>query len=502
MLLRLLRQVIRSRLVIIDKKIEMGNEKNRGKKSNSSKKKPEKKKKNNIFTEEVVKESLQDVDVDEIPTNNEIKLTDADKENTEVVEDCNEGACKDGKAGLGWTIGIALAASLGLAISVYLTIHHYQIMSGLPDYQSFCSISEYIDCDMVNTSSYSEFRGLPVALFGAGIYACVVCLIILSIFAGGTTLKRYISAISILGLVSFCGSIYFAIVSTFILHAICILCVGTYLINLFIFLGGTAAIRNVDNGRFNPVRSVVAMFRASRSGEGVAIGNALGVFAIIMVVIQGFLSAIYLDAKYLGFTESDIASFKEKYMAIKPQKIDLADSPYWGTDDPDLTIVIFEDFLCHFCKRSHVTAFPIFKEYKNRIKIVFKHLPYDKACNRSLQKTIHPGACRSAVAAACASIQGEFARFQEYFFSNQDVIKPDMDIAKVASEIGGVDMDEFKSCLDQGKGEWVIQKDFNEAMKLTVRRTPAYFFNGRKWEGALKPIFIKRILEWELKLKE
>ena len=480
----------------------MGNEKNRGKKSNSSKKRPEKKKENSTFAEETVKESPRDVEVSDIPANNDVKFADTDKENTGTLEvnKCVNG--KGDKAGLGWTISIALTAALGLAMSIYLTIHHYQIMSGLPDYQSFCSISEYIDCDMVNTSTYSEFRGLPVALFGAGIYACVVCLIILSIFASGTTLRRYISAITILGFVSFCGSVYFAIVSTFILHAICILCVGTYLINLFIFLGGTAAMRKFNNGCFNPVRSVVAMFRAGRSGEGVAIGNALGVFAIIMVVIQGFLSAIYLDAKYLGFTESDIASFKEKYMAIKPQKIDLADSPYWGTDKPDLTIVVFEDFLCHFCKRSHVTAFPIFKEFKSRIKIVFKHLPYDKACNRGLQKTIHPGACNSAVAAACASLQGEFARFQEHFFSNQEVITPDMDIVKVASEIGGVDMDKFKSCLDQGKGEWIIQRDFNEAMKLTVRRTPAYFFNGRKWEGALKPIFIKRILEWELKLKE
>ncbi len=476
----------------------MGNEKNRGKKSNNSRGKVEKPKKNKAFTEEVVKESAQDIDANGMAVNNEIKLAHRDKENAEAVEVCKEKTCKEGGVGAGWTISIALSAALGLAMSIYLTIHHYQIMSGLPDYQSFCSISEYIDCDMVNTSSYSEFRGLPVALFGAGIYACVVCLIILSIFARGTTLKRYISAITILGFASFCGSIYFAIVSTFILHAICILCVGTYLINLFFFLGGTAAIRKLDKGSFNPVRSVTSMFMAGRSGEGLAMGNALGIFAIIMVVIQGFLSVLYLDAKYLGFSDSDIASFKEKYMAIKPQEIDLSDSPYWGTDNPDLTIVVFEDFLCHFCKRAHVTAFPIFKEYKNRIKIVFKHLPYDKECNSALQKTIHPGACKSAVAAACASIQGEFARFQEYFFSHQDVIKPDMDIAKVASEIGGVDMDKFELCLDQGKGEWVIRRDFNEAMKLTVRRTPAYFFNGRKWEGALKPIFIKKILEWEL----
>ncbi|MGR3319507.1 MAG: thioredoxin domain-containing protein [Candidatus Anammoxibacter sp.] len=340
-------------------------------------------------------------------------------------------------------------------------------------------------------------------MFGGGIYACVVCLIILSIFAKGMVLRRYISAITIIGLVSFCFSIYLAVVSVFILHAICILCVGTYFINLFIFIGGAFASCRVSKGDFGPVKKVIMPFgRTAEPAEATALGNALGIFVIIMVVIQGFFAAIYLDTKYLGFTEEDIASFKEKYMAIKPQTIDLADSPYWGTNDPDLTIVVFEDFLCSFCKRSHVTAFPIFKEYKSRIKVVFKYLPYDKECNPSLKKGIHPGACRSSIAAACASLQGEFARFQEYFFKHQEVIKPDMDIIKVASDIGGIDEEEFKSCIEQGKGEWAVRRDFAEAMKLKVRRTPAYFFNGRKWEGALKPIFIKRILEWELKEKE
>ena len=406
-----------------------------------------------------------------------------------------------GKVSIGWIVSIAITASLGLAISIYLTIHHYHIMSGLPEFQSFCSVSEYIDCDMVNTSTYSEFKGLPVALFGGGIYACIVCLIILSIFARGTILKRYISTITILGLISFCFSIYFAVVSTFILHAICILCVVTYVINLFIFIGGAIAACKIDKKLFGTLKTIVMPFTAEKK-EITAIGNTLGVFVIIMVLIQGFFAALYLDAKYLGFTEKDIASFKEKYMAIKKTEIDLADSPYWGSDNPDLTIVVFEDFLCNFCRRSHVSAFPIFKEFKDRIKVVFKALPYDKDCHPTLQKTLHPGACKSSIAAACASLQGEFTRFQEYFFNHQNVINPKMDILKVAKNIGGIDIDTFKSCLDQGKGDWLVRRDFKEAMKLGVRRTPAYFFNGRKWEGALKPIFIKRILEWELKLKE
>lgn len=406
---------------------------------------------------------------------------------------------------LRWIISIIATVAIGLAISVYLTLHHYRMMSGLPEYQSFCAISEYIDCDMVNSSSYSEFNGLPIALFGAGVYASIIGLMSLSIFVRGIVIEQYMNLISLIGLASFGISIYLAYVSVFILHAICFLCVITYFINLFIFLGGRIAIFRASEWFYSPVKTFLRPFvlgSLNDAGEArvVRIGSMAGIMVIVMVVIQGFFASLYLDAKYLGFTEKDIDDFLKKYKEIVPVAVDIEGSPYWGSNKPDLTITVFEDFRCDFCRRAHVTAFPLFKEYKDMIKVVFKHLPYDKECNPTLEKTLHPGACRAAIAAACASLQGPegFSRFQEYFFANQNEIQPDMDIPAVASRIGGVDMGLFNNCLEKGRGEWLVRKDFNQAMELGVARTPAYFFNGRKWEGALKPIFIRKILEEEL----
>lgn len=427
--------------------------------------------------------------------------------NAPISESVSENNNPESTIRTGWCISLFLTAIFGLVITIYLTIHHYRLMSGLPDYQSFCSVSEVIDCDMVNSSSYSEFKGLPIALFGAGVYAAIISLLILSVFARGAALGRYMSVITLMGVASFGFSLYLAYVSSFILRAVCILCVITYFINLFMFLGSRFAVYGTK-WLSSPVKTFVAPFVCCCVSKGdvskirlpqSAIWNVAAIFAIVMIVLQGFFAAIYLDAKYLGFTEKDINDFMAKYKSVQVQEIDLTDSPYWGTANPDLTIVVFEDYLCDFCKRAHITTFPIFREFKDRIKIVFKHLPYDKDCNPSLQKTIHPGACQSSIAAACASLQGEFERFQEYFFSHQDVIKPEMDIIKLAEQIGGVDLKAFDQCLKQGRGEWLVRKDFKEAMRLEVSRTPAYFFNGRKWEGALKPIFIKRILDFELR---
>lgn len=57
----------------------------------------------------------------------------------------------------------AIVAVVGLVDSIYLTIHHYTA-EPVP-----CSIID--GCEMVLTSAYATFAGIPIALFGAVAYA-------------------------------------------------------------------------------------------------------------------------------------------------------------------------------------------------------------------------------------------------------------------------------------------------------------------------------------------
>ncbi|MFN0141100.1 MAG: vitamin K epoxide reductase family protein [Pyrinomonadaceae bacterium] len=57
----------------------------------------------------------------------------------------------------------AIVAVVGLVDSIYLTIHHYTA-EPVP-----CSIIE--GCEMVLTSAYATFAGIPIAVFGAMAYA-------------------------------------------------------------------------------------------------------------------------------------------------------------------------------------------------------------------------------------------------------------------------------------------------------------------------------------------
>jgi Predicted membrane protein len=75
---------------------------------------------------------------------------------------------------------LAVIVSLvGIADSVYLTVHHYTA-EPVP-----CSL--IAGCEQVLTSEYAEIGGIPLAAFGAAAYFLAFSLALLSVFGSRTT---------------------------------------------------------------------------------------------------------------------------------------------------------------------------------------------------------------------------------------------------------------------------------------------------------------------------
>ncbi len=68
----------------------------------------------------------------------------------------------------------AVVALLGIADSVYLTVHHYTA-TPVPCGAGF-------DCEMVLASAYAEVAGIPLAAFGAAAYFVAFSLALLTAF--------------------------------------------------------------------------------------------------------------------------------------------------------------------------------------------------------------------------------------------------------------------------------------------------------------------------------
>ncbi len=124
-------------------------------------------------------------------------------------------------------------AMLGLAL-VGLVDALYLSWLKLADREAACA--GIGDCDVVNSSPYAEFMGIPVAVLGAGVY-----LLILALLWAEPRLarpRRTQALYAVFGL-TFWGvaySAYLTYIEVAVLHAICPFCVVSAVVLLFLWV--------------------------------------------------------------------------------------------------------------------------------------------------------------------------------------------------------------------------------------------------------------------------
>ena len=135
-----------------------------------------------------------------------------------------------------WIIGTLFGvAGIGFADATYLTVNHFSTFS-LP-----CLVGS---CEVVLRSSYSEFLGIPVALFGAMYYLAVLAILFYYIDTKHPERKPLaFKTVLFLTPVGMVASLYFFAVQAFVLHAFCQFCLISaltstllFIIALFVFL--------------------------------------------------------------------------------------------------------------------------------------------------------------------------------------------------------------------------------------------------------------------------
>ncbi len=122
----------------------------------------------------------------------------------------------------------ALLALVGLLIATYLTLHNLGIIGTLT-----CTVGS---CETVQTSRWSRFLGVPVALWGAGFYAGVLALAFLGDSARYAE-ARWVPAL-MLGMTGF-GVLFSAWLTWLelaVIHAICMYCVISAVITVLLFI--------------------------------------------------------------------------------------------------------------------------------------------------------------------------------------------------------------------------------------------------------------------------
>ena len=73
-------------------------------------------------------------------------------------------------------IWIILFALIGLGLSIKLTMIYFTVNFVKYALPSFCVINEVIDCDAVAQTSFAQFLGVPLAIYGCCLYLFVLFL--------------------------------------------------------------------------------------------------------------------------------------------------------------------------------------------------------------------------------------------------------------------------------------------------------------------------------------
>jgi protein-disulfide isomerase len=144
-----------------------------------------------------------------------------------------------------------------------------------------------------------------------------------------------------------------------------------------------------------------------------------------------------------------------------------------GTNpDAPLTLIIFTDFQCPYCKASLPVMNELEQIYGSRLNVIMAHFPL---------KELHPQAEGAAEASECAREQGKFRKYHDILFENQEDLS--MQALLQYARIAGLDEAKFAECLGGRRAEDIVKADVRAGIAAGVQGTPTSFANGFRIEG-------------------
>jgi protein-disulfide isomerase len=175
------------------------------------------------------------------------------------------------------------------------------------------------------------------------------------------------------------------------------------------------------------------------------------------------------------------------YLTPPIVEVSAEDAPFKGPADAPITIVEFSDFQCTYCKRVVSVLNQVLERYPDKVRLAFRDFPI---------ANIHPQAEKAAEAAHCAAEQGKFWEFHDLLFEKQDAI-PTTNFAEHAKALG-LEVTTFQTCIDGGKYQEKVERNYAAGVKAGVSGTPAFFINGRLLSGAQPLEAFKTVIDEEL----
>ncbi len=209
-----------------------------------------------------------------------------------------------------------------------------------------------------------------------------------------------------------------------------------------------------------------------------AVLSVLLLVVLLIAVAFGFIfyKKIVGNNKAVPLAKDPNANILEMIKDIEVKEVRSLDSSdhLWGNDNAPVQIIFYGDFDCPFSAAFYDTLEKVKQEYKEKIKIGFRHYPAHTA-----------SALLPALVVECAAEQNKFWEMYSRLFIDKK--NENMDIEqfnKDAKDIG-LQFDKFKECVESEKYLDKIQSQLEEGRVFNVNGTPTVFVGKEQLSGAI-----------------
>jgi protein-disulfide isomerase len=170
-------------------------------------------------------------------------------------------------------------------------------------------------------------------------------------------------------------------------------------------------------------------------------------------------------------------------------KVPVGKSPVQGSDKALVTVMLFSDFECPYCKKGEDVLKKVKETYGEKVRVVWKNEPLP------FHKRAEPAAEVALEARAQKGDAGFWAAHAKLFESAPKL--EDADLEKAASEIG-LNVEKVKAAMKDHKHKKDIDVDQDLAEDFQASGTPHFFVNGRRLVGAQPFDKFQKIIDEEI----
>ncbi len=171
-----------------------------------------------------------------------------------------------------------------------------------------------------------------------------------------------------------------------------------------------------------------------------------------------------------------------------------ADGPSFGPANAPVTVVVFSDFQCPYCREFAKTVrnnLP--QKYPKEVRVIFEDFPLE---------SLHPWAFSAAEAGRCIweAKPAAFWAFHDWIFEHQgEVTAQNLKEKTLAfAQQQNLAAAPLSSCLDSHTAAAAVNESLRAARELQVQQTPSLFVNGRMVGGAVPWATLDAVIQLEL----